>query len=70
MRILYLIGKKLKVMRKLIKNRLESFLGLKTKNNGPSFIEQKPNIRTILPDSNVEFNEWAQNLRVSQLYQR
>jgi hypothetical protein len=57
-------------MKKLISNWLELIFGLKSKDNGISFIEQKPNIRTTYPNSHVGFNEWAQNLRVSQLYQR
>lgn len=57
-------------MKKLISNWLELIFGLKSKDNGISFIEQKPNIRTTYPSSYIGFNEWVQNLKVSQLYQR
>jgi hypothetical protein len=58
-------------MKNTIKNWISSYLlGFKSKNNEPSFIEQKPNIRTTYPNSHMGFNEWAQNLKVSQLYQR
>lgn len=57
-------------MKNTIKNYLNHLFGMKPKNDGPSIIEQKPNIRTIYPNSHIGFNEWAQNLKVSQMYQR
>lgn len=57
-------------MKNTIKNYLNHLFGMKPKNDGPSIIEQKPNIRTIYPNSHMGFNEWAQNLKVSQMYQR
>ena len=64
-------------MKNIIKNYL---FGIKPKNNTPSIFEKNITIKTIYPDdinvssdpktNMIQFNNWAQQLRVSQLYQR
>jgi hypothetical protein len=67
--MLYLSRNKIHYMN--IKTLIEKIVGLnKPKSDEPSFLEQKPNIKTTYPNAQVNFNEWAQNLHVSQLYQR
>ncbi len=53
-----------------IENQIKKWMGFIPKRDIPSIFEQKVNIKTILPEQRLNFNDWAQIMRVSQLYQK
>lgn len=57
-------------MKKIIKNQINKWIGFTPKRDIPLIFEQKVNIKTILPEQQLSFNDWSQIMRVSQLYQR
>ena len=55
---------------KTIENLIKKWMGFVPKRDIPSIFEQKVNIKTTRPEQQLNFNDWAQTLHVSQLYQK
>lgn len=57
-------------MKEMFEQFMERVFGVISKKNGPSITEIEPEIKSIVPEKKLTFNEWAQELSVSQSYQR
>jgi hypothetical protein len=56
--------------KEIIENLIKKWMGFIPKRNVPSIFEQKVNIKTTMPEQQLNFNDWAQILHVSQLYRK